>query len=56
MGNLNQRLSGGGKGDNDIRGLTQTIREIDLSDKNRKLNAKRMIDADGRSIEYNEKF
>jgi len=40
---------------NDLRGLTKTIKNIDLNDKSRDLNAKRMIDVNGRSIEYNEK-
>ena len=54
MGKLNKSLSSS-KGNDDVRGITQTIREIDLNDKSRQLNAKRMIDANGRSIEYNEK-
>ena len=54
MGKLNKSLSSS-KGNDDVRGITQTIREIDLNDKSRQLNAKRMIDGDGRSIEYNEK-
>jgi len=40
---------------NDLRGLTKTIKNIDLNDKSRDLNAKRMIDVNGRSIEYSEK-
>ena len=39
-----------------MRGLTQTIKNIDIHDKSRDLNAKRMIDVNGRSIEYNEKL